>query len=246
MRAKQKIVDILLSEYKSGSVFYSTFSEISYEKGLDLQKELFRLRKLNKIPDIILLLQHPPTFTIGKSGARKNILLSSDLLQEMGIKVFRIGRGGDVTAHNRGQLVVYPIIDIKKYCKSVPEFINFLEEVIIKTLSEFDIIAGRKNGYPGVWIGNRKIAAIGIKLSRYVSMHGIALNVKNDLSLFNFINPCGIEKCQITSIENELLQTIEMEKVIEIFLKYLSIVFHFDLQALILIRNKVTIKNKTI
>ncbi|MFC1850431.1 lipoyl(octanoyl) transferase LipB [candidate division CSSED10-310 bacterium] len=198
-------------------VSFAQLGQVPYLQAYQLQKELLTLRQQQQIPDIILLLEHPATLTIGKSGTESNILLDQTELKHQAVTVYTTDRGGDVTGHNPGQLVVYPILDLHCYFRDVPRYISLLEESIIRTIAVFGLTGHRKKRFPGVWVEQEKIAAIGVRLSRWVTMHGFALNVNNDLSIFKSIHPCGIENCAITSIRHQLGRTVPMKVVIKEF-----------------------------
>lgn len=196
---------------------------LPYKQALDLQEKCQSLRKQNKIEDCLFFLEHPPTITIGKNGDIHNVLFSREMLQNMGVQIFQIGRGGDVTYHGPGQLVGYPIWDIRRYAEGVKDFIFKIEEVFIQWLhDDYQILARHDEQYTGVWVGNQKITAIGFQISRFISMHGFALNVNTDLNHFKWINPCGIVDKGVTSlrqltakeqsrgrVERSLIRTIE-------------------------------------
>ena len=170
-----------------------------------------------------LLVEHSPVFTLGKNGKDKNILVTPEFLQSKGIDFYHINRGGDITFHGLGQIVGYPILDLEKFKPDLGWYLRNLEEVIIETLMEYGIKADRSKGETGVWLDPtipskaRKICAIGIKCSRWITMHGFALNVNTDLSYFNYIIPCGIENKQVTTLQKELgkyVSLLEVKKVI--------------------------------
>ena len=170
-----------------------------------------------------LLVEHSPVFTLGKNGKDKNILVTPEFLQSKGIDFYHINRGGDITFHGLGQIVGYPILDLEKFKPDLGWYLRNLEEVIIETLMEYGITADRSKGETGVWLDPtipskaRKICAIGIKCSRWITMHGFALNVNTDLSYFNYIIPCGIENKQVTTLQKELgkyVSLLEVKKVI--------------------------------
>ena len=163
---------------------------IDYETALKLQNQLALARMEDKTGDILLLLQHPPVITMGKSGKVQNVL-APQALQEKNIKVIFTDRGGDVTYHGPGQLVIYPILNLRLYGLSVPGYVWRLEETVIRLLDRFGVQARRIEKLRGVWVENEKIAALGVHLSRWVSKHGVALNVNTNLDLFDLINPCG-------------------------------------------------------
>src|SRR5215467_3690326 len=169
----------------------------------------------------LLFVEHPPVFTLGKSGNIQNVLLSEERLAQKGIEFFRTNRGGDITFHGPEQIVGYPIFDLEKFDTDIGHYLRNLEEVIILTLAEYGIAAGRSKGETGVWIDvgkrgrERKICAIGVRCSRWITMHGFAFNVNTDLNYFNYIIPCGIQNKQVTSLQQELGIKMDMEEVKE-------------------------------
>lgn len=184
---------------------------IGYKQAYQLQTTLVQKRLEGAIDDMLLLLEHPPTITLGKSGNIDNVLISPERLSEYGISLFFSDRGGDVTYHGPGQLVVYPIIDLTKRGKDIRRYINQLEEVIILTLNDFNIESSRDESHAGVWVNEQQIAAIGLKIKRWISMHGIALNVNPDLEQISYINPCGFANRKATSISKLLAKDITVE-----------------------------------
>jgi lipoyl(octanoyl) transferase len=167
----------------------------------------------------LLFVEHPPVFTLGKNGSMNNVLMSEDTLRERGIEFFRTNRGGDITFHGPQQIVGYPILDLEKFDTDIGHYLRNLEQVIILTLDDYGIAAGRSPGETGVWIDagikgkERKICAIGVRCSRWITMHGFAFNVNTDLSYFNLIIPCGIQNKQVTSLKKELGKHMDMEDV---------------------------------
>lgn len=201
----------------------------NYQEALTMQEKLLHLRQQNKVPDIMLLLQHPPTLTLGTRGNRDNIIMDEEGLQRLGVKIYKINRGGDVTYHGPGQIVGYPIINLNGYGKSVRVYIDKLEEVFIQLLKiEYNITANRDSRYTGVWVGDEKITAIGCAVKRWVTMHGFAFNVNTDLSHFNWINPCGITDKGVTSLQKILGQAQDMSKVYHQVINYFSYVFNCE------------------
>jgi lipoyl(octanoyl) transferase len=191
---------------------------------LRLQQHLVDLRKDGRIGDVLLLLEHTPVITLGRNAKTKNIIASPELLSQRGVEVFESDRGGDVTFHGPGQLVGYPIFDLrgfpahdgKRHTLGVIEYVRRLEEVLIRTCADFGIPSKRISGLTGVWTDQNieaKIAALGVHISRGVTSHGLALNVNTDLSYFNLIVPCGIESKAVTSMEKELGRKIQFEGV---------------------------------
>ena len=171
-----------------------------YGKVYQLQKRLVEEGKTDGCPDTLILCEHPPVFTIGRTGSSANVVADEKVYRAAGIELVYIDRGGDVTYHGPGQLVAYPVLDLKNYGRDVHKYIRKLEEVIIRLLSKFDVKGERKEGYTGVWVGDEKIAAIGIGVSKWVSYHGIAFNVDPDMNHFSMIVPCGLKKVKVTSL----------------------------------------------
>jgi lipoyl(octanoyl) transferase len=167
---------------------------IDYGAALQLQEELIAARKQGSIADQLLLLEHPHVITLGRNGHMENVLAGDDVLARAGISFYPINRGGDVTYHGPGQLVGYPILDLREWKRDVGGYVRGLEQAIIDTLEEYGIAAGRIPKLTGVWVGECKIAAIGVHISRWVTSHGFALNVNTDLSYFQYIVPCGLTK----------------------------------------------------
>jgi lipoyl(octanoyl) transferase len=183
----------------------------------------------------LLFVEHPPVYTLGKSGNIENVLISEEMRSMKGIEFFRTNRGGDITFHGPGQIVGYPILDLEKFYTDIGKYLRNIEEVIILTLAEYGIKGDRSPGETGVWIDpdikgkERKICAIGVRSSRWITMHGFALNVNTDLNYFNFIVPCGITDKQVTSLEKELGFTLDFEEVKEKVKNNFSKVFESEL-----------------
>jgi len=217
---------------------------IDYGTALRLQEQLVGLRKEGRIGDTLLLLEHTPVITLGRNAHSKNILASAELLAQRGVEVFECNRGGDVTFHGPGQLVAYPIFDLRgfpseslnRHTMGIIEFVRNLEEVLIRTCAEFGIPTKRIAGLTGVWASpspeqqgdsrEAKIAALGVHISRGVTSHGVALNVNTDLSYFNLIVPCGISSKAVTSIEMELARKIPFQDVVYRLARNFGQVFH--------------------
>ena len=207
---------------------YCDLGLIDYKEAWDLQKHTFELRHRKKISDIIYLLEHPHTYTLGKVADEKNLIGSKEYLDKKKISVYNIDRGGDITYHGPGQIVGYPIIDLNEWQNDTHKYLRALEEVIIKTCGHYGIKGIRDPKYTGVWIENRKIAAIGVKISRWITMHGFAFNVNTDLSLFKGIIPCGIVDKEVTSLEKELYRSVSISEVKEILIKNFIEVFGYN------------------
>ncbi|MBL8219776.1 MAG: lipoyl(octanoyl) transferase LipB [Bryobacterales bacterium] len=167
---------------------------ISFGEAFALQQELVSQRKQGLIPDQLLFLEHPHVITMGRNGHRENLLANEELLARSGVEFHHTDRGGDVTYHGPGQLVAYPIFDLREWKRDVVAYVRALEQVVIDTLEEFAIYGTRCEGCTGVWVGGAKICAIGVHLSRWVTSHGLALNIDTDLSYFRYIVPCGLTK----------------------------------------------------
>lgn len=207
---------------------YSDLDTIGYKEAWELQHDLLQQRKDKKINDVFLMLEHPHTYTLGKTADKKNLVGSKEYLEENKISVFEIDRGGDITYHGPGQIVGYPIISLNEWQNDTHKYLRALEEVIILTCKDYGLETGRKEKYTGVWIENRKIAAIGIKISNWISMHGFAFNINTDLSLFNGIIPCGISDKEVTSLAKELGREISLSEVKEQLLNNFKEIFQYD------------------
>lgn len=222
---------------------------IDYKKAWDYQEKLFAevidiklrnrsssLKNQELTPNYLLFCQHPHVYTLGKSGDSKNLLLNEKQLEKEKISYYKINRGGDITYHGPGQLVGYPIIDLDNFFTDIHRYLRLLEEAVILTLKDFEIDGGRIHGLTGVWIdyerqiNPRKICAIGVKSSRWVTMHGYALNVNTDLHYFEHIIPCGIRDKSVTSLSRELGSEISMKEVKNKLKKHLSDLFGMELE----------------
>ncbi len=220
-------------------VLYKDLGRMGYSECWDLQRSLFDCvldaKRTGEVADNLLgheagwllLVEHNPVYTLGKSGKDENMLVSEAYLRSIGAEFFHIDRGGDVTFHGPGQIVGYPILDLEQLGIGLREYIDSIEEAIIGVCREWGIEAGRVAGASGVWIDGdtaraRKICAIGVKSSRYVTMHGFALNVATDLKYFNHINPCGFTDRGVTSIEREVGHEVDFEQVKMQVVKHLS------------------------
>ena len=223
-------------------VFFEDLGVKSYKPTWDYQEELLlkntHLKSINRANDQpagqantehrLLMVEHPPVFTLGKSGKREHVLVSEEQLQNLGIEFYHINRGGDITYHGLQQVVGYPILDLDKFKTDLGWYLRSLEEVIIQVLAEYGLEGDRSSGETGVWLSPedpflaRKICAMGIKCSRWITMHGFALNVNTDLSHFEYIVPCGIQGKAVTSLEKELGRKVDYAEVKQ------KIKFHFE------------------
>ena len=200
---------------------------VAYEAALQLQKSLVEDRKAGRIPDQLLLLQHPPVITLGVKARsdRSHVLASESELESQGVEFFETGRGGDVTYHGPGQLVGYPILDLKPDRCDVHKYVRDLEEVLIKMSAEFGVTAERVAGLTGVWVGQEKLAAIGVRISRWITSHGFAFNVATNLDHFELIVPCGITNRGVTSLERLLDRDVQMSLVEDAAIRAMASVF---------------------
>ncbi len=197
-----------------------------YKEVWDLQKSIHQKRVEGKIVDTVLLVEHNPVITMGKSGKEQNLLIPFKLLKQKGIAYYQIERGGDVTYHGPGQLVGYPILNIKDGLVGIRPYIEKLEEVIIATLAEFNIKGEKKEKMIGVWTEGGKICSIGVAVKKWVSFHGFALNVNTDMTYFDLIVPCGIKSVKMTSIEELLGSEVPMGEIKKSIIRNLSVVFN--------------------
>ena len=189
---------------------------VAYRDALALQEELVEQRTAGRITDTVLLLEHEPAvITLGRGAKEEHVLLSREALALQGVEVHETGRGGDVTYHGPGQLVAYPIVDLKPDRQDVRKYVAALEEVMIRIAASYGITAGRVAGLNGTWVGNHKLGAVGVRIRRWVTMHGLALNVSTALDAFDLIVPCGIRDRGVTSLERELGRQVAMDEVID-------------------------------
>jgi lipoate-protein ligase B len=202
---------------------------MAYGAAWALQRELVAARQAGRIRDVVVLVEHPPVITIGRAGRSANILLPRALLAAQGFEVFEVERGGDVTYHGPGQLVGYPIVDLRALDEDVVRYVRSLEGALIGALQQFGISAERERGYPGVWVGGSKIAAIGVAVKRRVTMHGFALNVAPNLDHFAVINPCGLGK-PVTSMAGVLGRPVSLPEVQPVVAAELGAALEMDLE----------------
>ena len=174
---------------------------VPYAEALEIQRQLVEDRRAGRVGDVLILLQHPPVITLGvRHGARVHVLATPEDLRARGVDVHETGRGGDVTYHGPGQIVGYPVLDLRPDRQDVHRYVRDLEDVIIRVAGDCGIVAGRVAGLTGAWVGNAKLAAIGVRISRWITSHGFALNVATDLTNFDLIVPCGIQGRGVTSL----------------------------------------------
>ncbi len=185
---------------------------LGYGEGIQMQQRAFEMVEEEKADGILLLLQHKPVVTVGRAGGMENLHVSRERLERLGIELHKTNRGGNITYHGPGQLVAYPIFNLKRWEKDVHKFVGMLEEVIIRVLADYGICAGRKSKYPGVWTGNSKIAAIGVGLKHWITMHGFAFNISVDKISFALITPCGITEFGVASLD-DFVSPVDFEEV---------------------------------
>lgn len=230
---------------KNKKVKITELGFLPYSEAWDIQEEYFSntiaVKRQNRQLDSsiltenhLLLVEHPPVFTLGKSGKIDHLLLKEEVLKSKGIAFFKTNRGGDITFHGPGQLVGYPILDLDNFFTDIHKYLRYLEEIIIKTLSDFGLNSARSDGETGVWLDlgtpfARKICAMGVRASRWVTMHGFALNINTDLSYFDYIVPCGIQGKGVTSIAKELKREVDPSLVKAAVLKHFSEVFEVEI-----------------
>ena len=217
---------------------------VGYADGLELQKELEADVIARRERDYLLLLEHPHTFTLGRRSRQEGVLATAEMLQSLGVDVFEINRGGRVTYHGPGQIVGYPVLDLEMFFTDLGRYMRHLEEVIIRTIAHYGIEGNRLQGATGVWLDAdnaskaRKICAMGVRCSRWVTIHGFALNVNTDLRYFDYIIPCGITDKTVTSMEKELRHKVDMHEIKALLKQEFAAVFEteivsFEEQALV-------------
>jgi lipoyl(octanoyl) transferase len=200
---------------------------VPYAEALAMQRALVEARRAGSVGDLLLLLQHPPVITLGVKGdgGRANVVVAPERLAELGIEVHETGRGGDVTYHGPGQIVGYPILDLRPDRCDAHRYVRDLEDVIIRTCAAYGLEAGRVAGLTGTWIGAAKIGAIGVRLARWITSHGFAFNVSTNMEHFRLIVPCGIADRGVTSLESETGLTLRIEDVEDVMVRAFAEVF---------------------
>lgn len=208
-----------------------SFDRLDYEHAWQLQQRLVAQRQADAIPDTVMLLEHPGVFTIGRTGQAAHWGGDETCLRDTGVPVLHVERGGSITYHGPGQLVGYPILRLADYCPGPKAYMAMLEETLIRTLADSNVVAERRPGLIGVWVGDRKIAAMGVRIIRGVTMHGFALNVDIDLTPFSRIVPCGIAGCRVTSMAALLDQPVDRDAVRGSLTKRFAEVFQLEWTA---------------
>jgi lipoate-protein ligase B len=210
--------------------YWIEFEQLGYEPSLQLQRALVSVVAANEgVDGVVLLLEHPPVFTLGKRGGRDNLTVPERFLQKKGIPIIPIERGGDITYHGPGQLVGYPVVSLKRSGMKVVDYVHLLEEVMLRTAGAFGIKADRDNRNRGIWVGDAKLGSIGIHVRRGVSFHGFALNVCTDLDPFGWINPCGLSGVGVTSMAEQCGKTLSITDVRYRLKQHLGTVFQREL-----------------
>ena len=203
-----------------------------YSDAWELQKKIFSARLEQRIEDVLLLTEHDPVFTLGKGADENHLLAKDEELLDKKIDMFWIDRGGDVTFHGPGQIVGYPILDLNNHYLDIHRYLRDLEEMIIRTLNDFGVVGGREKEFTGVWVKNDKIAALGVKVSKWITMHGFAFNVSTDLSFFERIIPCGIFHKGVTTLQNVLRRNVGIEDVHQHLIKHFSNIFSLEIKQI--------------
>jgi len=233
MNKRIQVEDLGLKDYKESW----EYQELLFKEIVDLKIKNRREELAIVTPNYFLFVEHPHVYTLGKSGDLSNLLLSEQQLESKGARFYKINRGGDITYHGPGQIVGYPILDLDNFFTDIHKYLRFLEEVIILTLADYGVASGRSPGETGVWLGvgtpfARKICAMGVRASRWVTMHGFALNVNADLGYFDNIIPCGIRGKSVTSLNVELgIAEVKQEEVKARILKHFSFLFGSEFET---------------
>ncbi len=228
---KVTLQDLGLKDYKETW----DYQEKLFKGIIDIKIDNRKKDTTNKTPNYFVFVEHPHVYTLGKSGDLSNLLLNETQLEQKGATFYKINRGGDITYHGPGQIVGYPILDLDNFFTDIHKYLRFLEEVIIKTLAEYGIVAMRSEGETGVWLDvgtpfARKICAMGVRTSRWVTMHGFALNANTNLGYFDNIIPCGIKGKAVTSMEAELGKKVDLDEVKKKILKHFSVLFEVEFE----------------
>ena len=204
--------------------------QTGYRTAWKLQTDLVAARNDRRVEtDIVLLLEHPPVFTLGRRGGLENLTVAEDILKDRGIPIIQVERGGNITFHGPGQLVIYPIVDLKSARLGVVDYVGMLEEVVIRVAADWGITSDRNPLNRGVWVGDRKLASIGVAVRRGISFHGVALNVNLSIEPFTWINPCGLKGIGVTSLEMELGGSLPIDPVRKAVKRHLGEVFGVEL-----------------
>lgn len=234
MKSQPRENHVLQDDVPCRQCLCTELSKVEYREAWNLQLAIVAARKdkiLNR--DVILLIEHSPVFTLGRRGGLENLTVSKSFLKKTGIEVIHIERGGNITFHGPGQLVGYPIIDLRAARLSVVDYVNSLEEVMLRTATDYGVRAERNPMNRGIWVGNSKIGSIGIAVRRGISFHGFALNVNLSLKPFQWINPCGLQGIGVTSLAREISRQIPMHRVRETAKRHMEAIFGIKLGTVV-------------
>ena len=219
-------MSMLKSKTESYPLNICDYGTADYRKILKIQHDLRDKRQSEKTPNTVIFVEHPPVITLGARKSANKLLVNPEYLKQKGIDIVEIRRGGGITAHNPGQLVIYPIFHLGQIKLGISEYIMLLQKIGIKLLQQLGVRSQIRKGFPGLWAGKRKIASIGVRVSRLITYHGMAVNIRNELDIFDFFVPCGLEAVEMTSVYKETKQKFDMQNVknilSELFIKYLS------------------------
>lgn len=223
-----------MRDRKHKKLFRFDLGKTSYKEAWDLQKRLLEARQNGRIADCLILTEHDPVITMGRATSPANLLCSRDQLRLRGVELYEIERGGDITFHGPGQLVAYPIIDLDGHGRDLHKYLRTLEQAVIDTLGDLDVKAEVKPGLTGVWADDHKLAAIGVAVQRWITYHGLALNISTDLEYFKLINPCGITRYPVGSIESILKKKVEFGRVADLFIENFAASFYYEVENMTL------------
>lgn len=227
--------------------YWDYLGRTDFESCFSLQSQIRESILKSNSPNTVVLTEHDKTFTLGRRESGDNLLVSKDLLEKRGFKVIKTTRGGMITYHGPGQLLIYPILDLRKLSLKVKEYVKKLEQTVIDTLNRYGIQAERKEGYPGVWVLGKKIGSLGIHVKKMVTMHGFALNVFTDINDFKYINPCGFKNLEVTSMKNEGVNSNSLEIVAKDIINSFSKIFGVEIKkSTLLTQPSTTVRVATI
>lgn len=219
---------------KKSKAFWLDLGRMPYTPAFDIQTDLYAGRIDGQVPTIVIVQENDPVFTIGRTGSRSNILIQQEKLEALGIQIVEVNRGGDVTYHAPGQIIVSPLFYLGDINQNANQYFHRLEDLLISVLARFEITSGKKEGYPGAWCGEEKIGALGIAVRHGYTCHGFSLNVNPDLFPFGLINPCGVQRMPVTSMEKILGCKVPGQMVRDIIKDEMKIMFGFEFQDITL------------